>query len=77
MQRAHLNGPQNVPEHGALLAFIHLGAVLVAVGRQRAQLVTQDLAVLKLKLLGAVQREGGRLTLANTCNKCTAYFIYF
>ena len=57
---AHLHRPQHVSEHRALLAFVHLGAVLVAVGGERAQLVTQDLAVLKLKLLGGEEREASQ-----------------
>lgn len=51
---AHLHGLEHVPEYGALLPFVRLGSVLVAVGGQRAQLVTQLVPVLELEVLRAI-----------------------
>lgn len=48
---AHLNSLEYVPEHRALLPLVDLGSVLVAVGGESGQLITQLIPLLKLVIL--------------------------
>lgn len=51
IQVPYLDGLENVSEHRALLSLVRLGPVLVAVGCQAVQLVTQLVPVVKLEVL--------------------------
>lgn len=50
----HLHSFQHVPEHGPLLPPVILGTVFFAVGGQGTQFAAQQLAVIKVKVLGWV-----------------------
>lgn len=53
----HLHSLEHVPEHRPLLPLVRLGSVLVTVGGQRVQFVTQFIPVVEFKLLKGTRKQ--------------------